>query len=163
MATALRTGSFHPLPVIGHPPAFYQKHVEQAEKAGDMHAKASHKVGHYVTAGLDPAKPWSEKIHCFCHALKHYTTAPPDADSHVLSFYQKLGDLVRRHAGVEGLHAARKFHEDAQKRLRAGTDRGALEDEAEQFFSGLLGHERCPNWCSREAFTQIAEIRDYWI
>jgi hypothetical protein len=35
--------------------------------------------------------------------------------------------------------------------------------EAEDFFSSLFGRDRAPEWCSREAASQIAAIRDYWI
>ena len=77
---APKLGSFHPLPVIGHPPAFYERHVKQAEAAGDVHARASHKVGQYVTEAIDPKLPWEQKLKCFRHALKHYSAAPDGAD-----------------------------------------------------------------------------------
>src|SRR4051794_31756316 len=163
MATAMRTGTFHPLPVIGHPQAFYDRHIEEAEKAGNSHAKASYKVGQYVTAGLDPKRSWEDKIFMFKRAMERYCSAPKDADEGVRAFYQKMCELVRRHAGVEAVHAARKLHEDLNRKLKEGKSRGDLEEEAEQFFLHLFGHERCPGWCSKEAAAQIAEIRDYWI
>ena len=160
---ALQTGSFHPLPVIGHPPAWYDRHIKQAEQAGDVHARASHKVGQYVTEGIDPKLPWAHKVKCFRHAMKHYCVAPEGADEHLRTFYQKLGDLVRRHASTEAVHAAQKFHAEANKRLQAGTPRATIEDEADDFFLGLLGHERTPEWCNRECSEQIARIRQQWV
>lgn len=163
MANALQSGSFHPLPVIGHPAAWYERHIRQAEESGDRHARASHKVGQYVTEGIDPKLPWEHKIKCFRHALKHHCVTPEGADEHLKTFYNKLCDLVRRHAGTEALHAAQRFHIDALKRLNSGTARAAIEDEADDFFLALLGHDRTPDWCTREVAEQIARIREQWV
>jgi hypothetical protein len=163
MATAFQqAGSFHPLPVIGHPATWYEKHIKQADAAGDVHARASHKVGQYVTEAIDPKVPWEHKLKCFKHALKHHCCAPEGADEHLQSFYKKLGDLVRRHAGQEALHAAQRFHTGAMKRVGTGESKAVLEDEADDFFLNLLGHERTPEWCSREAADQIARLRQHW-
>jgi hypothetical protein len=165
MATANvpRASSFHPLPVIGHPPAFYDRHIKEAEQSGNVHARASHKVGYYVTAALDPKRSWDDRVHCLKHAMKHYCSSPPDADGPLAQFYTKLCELLRRHGGVIALQATRKFHEDLLKRNQKGEPRSKLEEEAEDFFTSLFGHDRCPEWCSREAASQIAAIRDYWI
>ncbi len=163
MGDALKTGSFHPLPVIGHPPAFYERHIKLAEQAGDVHARASHKVGQYVTEGIDPKLPWQHKLKCFKHAIKHHCVAPEGADDHLRAFYSKLTDLVRRRASTEAIHAAQRFHADATKRLQAGVARPALEDEADDFFLAMLGHDRAPDWCTREAADQIARIRNQWV
>src|SRR5215213_7520794 len=104
--TSTVIGSFHPMPVIGHPPAFYERHIRQAEAAGDVHARASHKVGQYVTEAIDPKVAWEHKLKCFKHVLKHHCIAPEGADEPTQAFYKKLRDVVRRHAGTEGLHAA---------------------------------------------------------
>ena len=159
----LKSGSFHPLPVIGHPPAFYDRHIKQAEASGDVHARASHKVGQYVTEGLDPNVPWEHKMKCFRHAMKHHCVAPEGADEHLQAFYKKLGDLVRRHAGQEALHAAQRFSAEATRRVSAGESRAQVEDEADDFFIGLLGHERTPEWCSKEIAEQIGRIRQQWV
>ena len=163
MPNGLQTGTFHPLPVIGHPPAFYDRHIKLAEQAGDRHARASHKVGQYVTEGIDPKLPWEHKLKCFRHALKHHCVAPEGADEHLVTFYHKLSDLVRRHASTEAIHAAQRFHADATKRLQAGTPRPVIEDEADDFFTGLLGHDRAPDWCTREAADQVSRIRQQWV
>ena len=162
MATPPSTGFFHPLPVIGHPDAWYKRHIEQAEKSGDVHARASHKVGLHVTAGLDQKAPVEERFRHFRHALKHYCAAPPDSDEAVKAFYQKLCDLTRRHASHEALVAARKEHESLLKRMQSGTPREQLEEEAENFFLTLFGHERFPEWCTKDAAVQIEKLRDYW-
>jgi hypothetical protein len=157
-------GNFHPLPVIGHAEAFYLKHIEQAEAAGDKHAKAGHKVGQYVTAALNPKMALEDKMKRFFHCLDKYCVAPPTADESLRNFYQKLGDLVRRHAGQEALAAARKRHEEFTRRAKANEDRGAIEDDAEKFFFDLLGHGHgCPNWCSHEAYNVIITWRDQWV
>jgi hypothetical protein len=164
MATAFQqTGSFHPLPVIGHPPAFYERHIKQAETTGDVHARASHKVGQYVTEAIDPKLPWEQKLKCFKHALKHHCLPPEGADDALQTFYRKLGEVVRRHAGTEALHAAQKFHMEAIKRVNGGKAKAEIEDEADDFFIGLLGHERTPEWCSREAAEQIGRLRQHWV
>lgn len=160
---ALRTGSFHPLPVIGHPAAWYERHIKQAEAAGDVHARASHKVGQYITEAIDPKVPWEHKIKCFKHAMKHHCHAPEGSDEHLQTFYRKLCELVRRHAGQEALHAAQRFHLDAMKRVNAGTPRSTVEDEADDFFMSLLGHDRTPEWCGKEVADQIARIREQWV
>jgi hypothetical protein len=151
------------MPVIGHPPAFYERHVAQAEAAGDKHAKAGHKVGQHVTAALDPKMPWSEKLKRFCHCLKHYCVAPPDADEAMASYYHKLADLVRRHAGHEALTLGRQHHQEYVKRVKAGETKDQIADDAETFFFDLLGHAHCPDWCSREAWSQLTEWRDFWV
>jgi hypothetical protein len=163
-ATHAPHGNFHPLPVIGHAEAFYVKHIAQAEAAGDRHAKAAHKVGQYVTAALDPKMAWDDKMKRFFHCLDKYCIAPPSADESLRTFYHKLGDLVRKHAGQEALAAARRHHAQFSQRLKASEDRGAIEDDAEKYFFDLLGHGHgCPNWCSKEAFHQIVTWRDQWV
>ena len=47
--------------------------------------------------------------------------------------------------------------------MHAGTPRSTIEDEADDFFTALLGHERTPEWCTREVAEQIARIRDQWV
>lgn len=157
------TARFHPMPVIGHPPAFYERHAAQADAASDRHAKAGHKVGQHVTAALDPVMSWAEKHKRFCHCLKNYCVAPTEADEALASYYHKLADLVRRHAGHEALTTGRHHHQEYMKRLKAGETKDQIADDAEVFFFNLLGHSQCPDWCSREAWSQLTEWRDYWV
>jgi hypothetical protein len=156
-------GRFHPVPVIGHPEAFYVKHAKEAEAAGDKHARASHKVGQYVTSGLTQGMPWEEKLRRFTHALDKYCHPPHQADDSLKAFYQKLKDIVRRHAGQEAIRVARLRNDEWMARLKRGESRVTLEDEAEMFFFELLGHSQCPDWCSKEAYNQIITWRDYWV
>jgi hypothetical protein len=156
-------GRFHPIPVIGHPESFYLKHAQEAEKAGDRHARSSHKVGQYVTTALTPGMAWSEKIHRFLHALDKYCVAPAGADESLRAFYQKLADIVRRYAGQEAVTVARRTHEGLLGRMKNGVPREILEDEAEFFFFDMLGHHQCPDWCCKEAYRQIIGWRDFWI
>ena len=161
---ASQTGSFHPLPLIGHAPEFYARHVKAAEAAGDVHARAAHKVGQYVSEAIDPKVGWAHKLKCFRHAIKHYCAAPPGADEPLRAFYRKLHDLVCRHAGQEALRAAQQFHRDTTLRLQLDpAARPALEDEADAFFTALLGHDRHPDWCAHEVADQIARIREQWV
>jgi len=161
--TLQQTGSFHPMPVIGHPSGWYSRHIEQAEAAGDVHARASHKLGQYVTAGIDPKAPWDHKIKCFKHAMKHYGVAPVGADESLRSFYKKLGDVVRKYASNEALHEAQKFNAEAQKRLSQGADRASVDDDADDFYTALLGHERTPEWCSPDVAERISKLRQLWV
>jgi hypothetical protein len=165
MAGALQqqTGSFHPMPVIGHPAAWYDRHVQQAEAAGDVHARASHKVGQYVTEAIDPKVPWDHKIKCFKHALKHYSAAPENADDGLKLFYKKLGDVVRKYASNEAMQQAQRFNAEAQKRIAQGTERASVEDEADDFYTHLLGHERTPEWCTADVADRIAKLRQQWV
>ena len=157
------TGSFHPMPVIGHPAAWYGRHIEQAEAAGDVHAKASHKVGQYVTEGIDPKSPWDHKVKCFKHAMKHYAVAPPGADEHLKRFYRKLADVIRKYASNEALHEAQRFNLEAQKRVAQGGEaRAIVENDADDFYTALLGHERTPDWCTPDVAERISKLRQFW-
>ena len=40
--------------------------------------------------------------------------------------------------------------------------RAAVEYEADEFFIGLLGQERTPEWCLREVVDTIGRIRRPW-
>ena len=156
--------AFHPLPVIGHPAAYYEKHIRLAEQAGDVHARASHKVGAYITAALDPNMPWDDKLRHFCHAQERYGKPPEDADDAIRGFYQKLGDLVRRYAGQEAVKLVRHEHERYLHRLKQGATREELADEADVFFPRFVGHSQdCPQWFTKDAWNQIRAIEAQWI
>src|SRR5947209_4377012 len=116
MATQ-QTHRFHPLPVIGHPETFYAKHVKEADAAGDVHAHHSYKVGQYITLGLDPKRPWDEKLKYFRHTLKHHCMPPDESDDQVQVFYDRLIEMVRRYASHEALRLARKEHDAYAMRM----------------------------------------------
>jgi hypothetical protein len=151
------------LPVIGHAEAFYVKHIQQAEAAGDTHARDAHKVGQHVTAALDPKMPWDQKLKRFTHCLQKYCATPPDSDDSVQTFYHKLAEMVRRHAGQEALRLGRAMHGEYQRRLRSGESREAIDNDAELFFPTLLGHAGRPDWCSSDAYAHLTALRDHWV
>ena len=156
---------FHPLPVIGHPHAWYEKHIKQADQLGDVHARASHKVGLYITDALDPKLSWSDKLRHFKHVLEKHCTAPAGADESLQTFYHKLADLVRRYASQEAIRLVRHQHEKYMNRLRqGGATREAIADEADTFFPEFIGHDHdCPAWFTPPAWEQMRQIEAQWI
>jgi hypothetical protein len=163
MATAQQQ-AFHPLPVIGYPETYYAKHIQHADKAGDPHAHAAYKVGQYVTLSLDQKIDWDEKIRYIKHTIKHHCTCPPEGDESVKDFYHRLCELVKRHAGQEALRLARAEDDSYSLRVDTGTPREEIEEEADVFFSKLMGHtDTPPEYFTKEAWTQLKAIRDKWI
>jgi hypothetical protein len=154
---------FRPLPVIGYPEAYYAKHIKQADDAGDIMAHNAHKVGQYVTLGVDPKRGWEEKAKYFKHTIKHHTNAPADADEETKAFYKKLRDLICRYASQEVRRLARQEHDSYSMRLEMGVPRDTLIDEAEVFFPSLLGHGPCPEYFTPEAFAELKLLRDKWV
>jgi hypothetical protein len=163
MAMAQNTRAFHPLPVIGHPEAWYTKHIKQADEAGDHLAHCSYKVGQYVTLALDPKRPWEEKVKYFRHCLKHHCTPAAEADPDTLAFCEKLRALVLRYASQEARKMARHEHDAYSMRLDFGVPKDTLAEEAEVFFPRILGHGTCPDYLTQEAFGEICTLRDRWI
>lgn len=163
MSMQQQLNRFHPLPVIGHPDAFYVKHIKQAEESGNVHERESHKVGRYVTLAMDPKMSWDEKVRHFRHALKHHCNAPPDATPDMMHFYGKLGDLVRRHAGQEAIRLVSRETESYRLRLLKGTPRANLQVEALELRQRVFGDfDARPNWISEEAWTQIEKMLKDW-
>ena len=160
MATAQQ---FHPLPVIGYPEAYYAKHIRQADEQGNQYAHSAYKVGQYVTLALNPKTPWEEKARYFKHVLKHHCVCTPDADESIKDFYHKLTELVKRHAGQEAMRLARQENDSYSMRVDTGTARSEIEEEAEVFFSSVMGHtDVCPEWFTKETWTQLKALRDRW-
>ena len=163
MSMAQQPRHFHPMPVIGHPEAWYKKHIEQADAVGDTLAHCSHKVGQYVTLGMDPARGWEEKAKYFRHCLKHHCTPPAGADAETIAFCKKLRAIVCRYASQEARRLAHAEHDGYSMRLEMGVSRETLADEADVFFPTLLGHGACPEFLTPEAFKEICALRDRWI
>jgi hypothetical protein len=156
--------SHHPLPVIGYPEAYYAKHIHDADSAGDRVGHEAYKVGQYITCGLEQNRKWVEKVKYFCHALHHHTAPPAGADEPTRQYFSKLAEMVRRYAGHEALRLAKHENDSYSLRLHAGTPRAAIEEEAEVFFSDLLGRDHdCADWCTKEDWDRITHIRDHWI
>lgn len=158
MSVQQQTSRFHPLPVIGHPDTFYVKQIELAEKAGDIHALESQKVGRYVTLAMDPAMPWEEKLRHLLHAMKRHCAPPPGATSEVQAFYQRLTELVRRHASQEALRFL--AHETESQRLRGQlSDPAVLHHKAVELRKRIVGDaDACPKWMTQEAWDQINRL-----
>jgi len=163
MALAQRPQRFHPLPVIGYPESYYAKHIKQADEAGDLMAHNAHKVGQYVTLGLDQKRDWEERTKYFKHTIKHHCVAPPDADEETKAFYQKLHDLVCRYASQEARRMARQESDSYEMRLEMAVPRETLVDEAEVFFPKLLGHGPCPEYFNKDVYDEIRTLRDKWL
>ena len=163
MAIAQKSQQFHPLPVIGYPEAYYAKHIKQADQDGNIIAHNAHKVGQYVTLGLEQKRSWEEKAKFFRHTLKHHCAAPADADPDTQAFYKKLRDLVMRYGSQEARRLARQEHDGYNMRLEMGVAREALSEEAEVFFPSLLGHGDCPEFMTPEVFKEIKAMRDRWV
>ncbi len=158
------TTRFHPLPVIGHPDAFYVHHIRLAEQAGDVHARESHKVGRYATLAMDLAMPWDEKLRHFRHALKNHCVPPEDASPEVANFYHRLGELVQRCAGQEAVRLARREAESYRLRSEKGVPLENLKAEARQFCGRIVGDIGvCPSWLSKEALNQIRALLGRWL
>jgi hypothetical protein len=163
MAIAQKPQRFHPLPVIGYPETYYAKHIKQADEAGDIMAHNAHKVGQYVTLGIDPKRDWEEKAKYFRHTMKHHTACPADADDDTKLFYEKLRELILRYASQEARRMARQEADGYQMRSEMGVARETLVEEAEVFFPKILGHGPCPEFFTPEVFAEIKALRDKWV
>jgi hypothetical protein len=163
MAIAQKSQQFRPLPVIGYPESYYAKHIKQADEIGDIIAHNAHKVGQYVTLGLEQKRSWEEKAKFFRHTLKHHCATPAGADADTQAFYKKLHDLVIRYASQEVRRLARQEHDGYNMRLEMGVAKDALSEEAEVFFPQLLGHGECPEFLSPEVFKELKAMRDRWV
>lgn len=156
---------FPPMPQIGLPESAYARLLHRADKVGDQHARESAKVGQYVTLALDPHLSWPEKMKYFRHAMKRHCTPPPFPDEDVWMFYQQLADVVRTHCGAEALRLASTEDDLYAARLGMGQDREKVEEDAEEFFTQLLGagHEECPPHFNEADWLQLKLLRDQWI
>ena len=152
------------LPEIGYPESFYAKRVKQADREGDLHTHEAFKVGQYITLGIDPHATWDSKMKYFRHALRRHCLAPRTGDALVCMFYQRLGDLVRRQAGLEALRLACAQDDFFAERLRNGESRDAIAQDAVSFFIQLMGtDDDCPSHFNEEDWAQLRLVRDQWV
>lgn len=159
----MTTLQFLPKPEIGLADVAYQQAISQAEAESDVHKRAALKVTRYITLALNPKLPWPEKVRYLSHALKHYCAAPAQ-DEETLAFYRQLTELVREHCGAEALRLASQEDEMYATRLALGQERIQIDDEADAFFTGLLGiGDGRPNHFSELDWAQLKMIRDQWI
>lgn len=161
---AIDTRRFPPLPEINKPESHYARLVHEADKNGDVHAREAAKVGQYITLAMDPHLSWSEKLKFFRHALKRHCVPPPFPDDEVWMFYRSLADLVRQHCGAEALRLASAEDDLYAARLQMGQVREKIEDDAEEFFTMLMGHgDECPEHFNDGDWQQIKLLREQWI
>lgn len=154
---------FHPLPVIGHPDSFYVKQIQQADQAGDVHARESYKVGRYVTLAMNPMMPWEEKLRHFLHALKRHCVAPAGSSEDVMHFYEKLAHLVRRHAAQEAVRMIAKETDAYRRRQFKGESPQTLKQECQEIRARAFGDvANCPEWMLRDSWEQIHAMCRPW-
>ena len=151
------------LPEIGMPDGNYTRLITKAEHASDIVQRSAAKAGRYITLALSPDLSWPEQFRYFTHALsQHCTTLSMEPE--VQAYYGQLADLVRQHCGAEALRLACQEDDMYAARVALGQDRNDVEDDAEQFFSMLLGRDNaCPAYFSEGDWAQLKLIRDQWI
>jgi hypothetical protein len=155
---------FPPMPPIGLSDHDYSHLAKEAERRHDVHAKEAAKVGMYITSALKPDLPWEEKLRYFEHALHRHCNPPPYPDEETWLYYKELAALVKRYAGQEALRLASREDDFYAARLTMGQSRDKIEDEAEVFFSRLIGNGiDCPDFLTDDDFHMVKMIRDQWI
>jgi hypothetical protein len=156
--------TFPSMPGIGHSESHYANLARQADAEGNIFAHEAAKVGQYITLALDPHLNWASKARYFQHALKRHCVPPPVPEEDVWIFYRDLAELVRQYAGQEALRLASAEDDIYATRIQLGSNRDAVESDAELFFSAILGtgEKRC-DWFSEDDWRQLKLIRDQWI
>ncbi len=155
---------FPPIPKIGLSDRDYSHLAKDAERRNDVHAREAAKVGMYITSAVRPDLPWEEKLRYFQHALHRHCNPPPYPDEETWLFYKELCALVKRYAGQEALRLASREDDFYAARLSMGQSRDKIEDEAEVFFSRLIGNGiDCPEFLTEDDFHMVKMIRDQWI
>jgi len=153
-----------PMPEIGHPESYYSRMAREADHRGDLHAHAAAKVGQYITLALDPGLSWEEQLKYFRHALKRHCTPPPFPDDEVWLFYRQLANLVRQYAGEAALRRISAEDDLYAARLNLGQDRERIEEDADEFFTSIMGRgAECPEWFNEEDWAQMKLVRDQWV
>lgn len=157
------SAQFPPMPEIGKPDPYYMRAIADAEQAGDLHLRAALKVARYISLAIVPKLPWEEKKRYFAHALKHHCAAPSD-DKATVHYYKQLAEVVRQYAGAEALRLASQEDDMWAARAALGQDRSQIEDDADNFFTRLLGQgDHCPEYFVDTDWAQLKLIRDQWI
>lgn len=159
------TTDLPPLPEIGHPESWYAKRIHDAEQNNDVHLREALKVAQYISLAIDPALDWDAKLKYFRHALRRHCQPPPfNEDPAVHDFYKSLATLVKEYCGAEALRLASAEDDNYAARLSMDQSREQIEDDAEAFFSRIIGRgTECPEWFKEEDWQQLKLIRDQWI
>lgn len=151
------------LPQVGLAESHYARLIHKAEKAGDIHLREAYKVAQYLTLALDPKLKWQQKLRYFQHALHRHCNPPPIPEEAVWMFYRTLMSLVRDHCGREALRLANKEDDILAKRVALGCTRERVEEDADQFFSDLLGHSDArPEHFHPEDWEALKLFRNQW-
>jgi hypothetical protein len=153
---------FPPLPEMGQPESYYGRLAKQADKAGDIHARAANKVAQYIASALAPELPWDQKLRYFEHAIKKHAVPPPPLDDQVWNYYQQLQDLVRTHAGQEALRLANAQNDAFTARNDAGEPKYKIRTDAAAFFRQFIHSEECPVWFHLWDFNALRALRNRW-
>ncbi|MFT3785156.1 MAG: hypothetical protein QM770_03200 [Tepidisphaeraceae bacterium] len=155
---------FPPMPKIGLTDRDYSHMAREAERSRNIHGKEAAKVGMYITSALDTQLPWEQKLRYFEHALKRHCVPPHLPDEDTWLFYRELATLVKTHCGHEALRLASREDDFYAARLGMGQSREKIEDEAEAFFTKLIGNSiTCPDYLLEEDWHTLLMIRDQWI
>lgn len=158
------TRTYPALPEIGHSESHYARLAQKAESKGDSHAHEAAKVGQYLTLALNPNLPWEGKLKYFRHALRRHCTPPAYCGDDCWVFYKGLANLIREQAGQEAMKLASAEDDCYAARLSMGQTRGHIEDDAETFFTRLLGDtDHCPDYFNHDDWDQLKLLRDQWI
>jgi len=151
------------MPEIGHPERYYAQLAIVAESSHDIHARAAAKVGQYITLAIQPRLIWEERLKYFHHALRRHCAPPSMASQEVWIFYQRLANLVRRHAGEEALKVIVVEDDLYAKRKATGQTFLRIRADAASFFYRFIPTERCPEWFNAEDYAQMKLFRDQWL
>lgn len=153
---------FPPLPEMGETESFYGRKAKQADKDGDVHARAAYKVAQYIASALAPDLPWNEKLRYLEHAVKKHAVPPPPLDDEVWNYYQQLQDLVRTNAGQEALRLAQAQNETFTARSNAGEPKYKIRADAAPYFRQFIPSEECPAWFHLWDFNALKAMRNQW-
>lgn len=155
---------FPSMPRIGVAEPYYSNLVRQADAEGNLFAHEAAKVGQYITLALDPNLDWPGKLRYFQHALRRHCKPPGIPNAVILDFFSNLEDLVRQYAGQEALRIASEEDDLYVARLRTGSPRSIIAQEAKQFFAKLLldGDHR-PDWFADSDWVQLKILRNQWV
>jgi hypothetical protein len=154
---------FPSLPDIGLPEAYYAQLARRADQMGDHFAKEAAKVGQYITLALDQNLDWASKRRYFEHALHRHCVPPALPNEQVWLFYQRMADLIRKHAGLEAMRLASKEDDHYAHLSKTGVPRHVIASKAQVFFSHLTGLDaRRPDWFTEEDWKQLKILRLLW-
>ncbi len=151
------------MPPIGKPEAWYAHKVEEADRAGDLHAHEGFKVGQYISLASSGELSWEDKLRYYRHALKRHCIPPRLADDALWSYYKDLEHLVKDHAGEEALRLASLEDDRWCVMADSGHNEEEIADLAEAFFDAMIPGDHCPEWFHEEDYHQLCIIRDQWM